>query len=120
MCIANKNKILVELSQQDIISCDNNNHKCQGDRIDNTCKFLEREGTVSLQCKPYESANGYVPNCRKTCKNLFVKYAKYRARPGSWKFLYTIDEIKTKIYKNGPISAGMAIFEDFSFYKGDI
>jgi C1A family cysteine protease len=120
MCIASKGRVAVELSQQDIISCDANNHKCQGDRLDNTWKFLEREGTVSFQCKPYESANGYVPPCRRTCKNLFNKYVKYKARAGSWRFLTSIEEIKTEIITNGPISAGMATFEDFSFYKGDI
>ena len=119
-CIGSQGKVKVELSQQDIISCDNNNSKCKGDRIDNTWKYLENYGTSTLQCKPYDSANGTVPACMKTCKSNIIPYVKYKARPGSWRFISGIDQIKLEIFNNGPISAGMVTFEDFQFYKGGV
>jgi C1A family cysteine protease len=120
LCIASQGKVKVELSQQDIISCDNNNMKCKGDRLDNTWKYLENYGTCTLQCKPYDSANGELPPCRRSCKSMLTPYVKYKARAGSWRFLTTVDQIKAEVYTNGPVSAGMATFEDFQFYKGDI
>jgi len=120
LCIASQGKVAVELSQQHIISCDINNHKCQGDRLDNTWKFVEMQGTVSLQCKPYESANGFAPTCTNSCRTPYTNPDKYFARPGSWRFLTSIYDIKYEIMNNGPISAGMETYEDFSLYKGDI
>ena len=120
LCIASQGRVKVELSQQDIISCDDRNSKCKGDRLDNTWKYLENYGTCSLQCKPYDSANGEVPPCRRSCKSMLTPYVKYKARAGSWRFLTNVEEIMNEVYTNGPVSAGMATYEDFQFYKGDI
>lgn len=119
-CIKSQGKLKPELSQQDIISCDNNNGKCQGDRLDNTWRYVENVGTVPLYCKPYESAYGSVPTCTNYCVNKSYTFARWRALPGSWRMFYTVDQIKAEIYMNGPVSAGMATFEDFSTYKGGI
>jgi C1A family cysteine protease len=119
-CIASQGKVKVELSQQDIISCDDRNAKCKGDRLDNTWKFLENYGTCTLQCKPYVSANGSVADCWRSCKSNLIPYVKYKARAGSWRFISNIDQIKLEIYTNGPISAGMATYEDFQFYKSGV
>ena len=120
MCLASQGRVRAELSQQDIISCDSNNLKCQGDRLDNTWKYLENVGTTSLYCKPYQSMNGSVPPCSNRCVNSTVSFFRYRARPGTWKVLNNVDQIKYEILNNGPMSAGMATFEDFETYKGDI
>ena len=120
LCIASQGRVKVELSQQDIISCDDRNSKCKGDRLDNTWKYLENYGTCSLQCKPYDSANGEVPPCRRSCKSMLTPYVKYKARAGSWRFLTNVEEIMNEVYSAGPVSAGMVTYEDFQFYQGDI
>ena len=122
ICLASQGiiQIYVELSQQDIISCDVNNKKCKGDRLDNTWKYLENVGTTSLDCKPYQSMFGDVPPCHNMCVNSSVSFYRYRAKPGSWRLFNNVDQIKYEISTNGPMSAGIQTFEDFETYKGDI
>lgn len=119
-CIASQGKIKVELSQQDIVSCDPNNYKCHGDRLDNSWRYLENTGTCSLACKPYTSGYGDVAPCTNTCSNPSVPFYRYRAKPGSWRIMNNPTQIKVEIYTKGPVSAGMATFEDLSTYKGGI
>ena len=120
ICLASQGRIHVELSQQDIISCDVNNKKCRGDRLDNTWRYLENVGATSLYCKPYQSMNGDVPPCHNMCVNSSVSFYRYRARPGTWRPFNNVDQIKYEIYSNGPVSAGIETYEDFETYKGDV
>ena len=119
-CIASQGKIKVELSQEDIVTCDPNNLKCHGDRLDNTWKYLETTGTCTLACKPYASGYGDVAACSNSCANPMVPFYRYRAKPGSWRIMNNASQIKYEIYTKGPVSAGMATYEDFSTYKGAI
>ncbi len=120
LCIASMGKMKPELSQQDIVSCDVNNLKCRGDRLDNTWRYLETIGTCSLACKPYTAGYGEVTACSDRCSNPNVPFLRYRARPGTWRIMNNPLQIKLEIYTKGPASAGMATFEDFSTYKSGI
>jgi C1A family cysteine protease len=119
-CIASNGKMKPELSQQDIVSCDANNHKCRGDRIDNTWKYLETVGTCSLACKPYTSHHGDVDSCDSHCSNPNVPFYRYKAKAGSWRIMNNPTQIKQEIFTKGPVSAGMATFEDLWTYKGGV
>lgn len=119
-CIASNGKLKPELSQQDIISCDNNNNKCKGDKLDNTWRYLERVGTCSLYCKPYQSAEGFIPACSDSCYDPKFSLYRWKAKADSWVLLTDPESIKAEIYMNGPVSAVMQTFEDFSLYKGGI
>ena len=119
-CISSQGKMKLELSQQDIVSCDYKNLKCRGDRLDNTWKYLETVGTCSLACKPYTAGYGNVDACSTRCTNSMIPFLRYRAKPGSWKIMNNPTQIKLEIYTKGPVSAGMATFEDFTTYEGGV
>ncbi len=119
-CIHSKGALRPELSQQDIISCDDNNMKCKGDYLHNTWGYLEKRGTCDYQCKPYASFNGDVPKCTPYCSDPNSKLKYWRITAGSFKYLNDAYMIQREIYYNGPVTAGMQTFEDFIIYKGGI
>lgn len=123
ICIKSHGRLKVNLSAQDVVSCDKNNHKCHGDSLDNTWGYLENVGTCDTLCKPYASQEGQVPRCFNTCTNPKfpgLSYAKWRAYPNTWKIMNNSEVIKQEIYANGPVSAGIQTFQDFSTYRRGI
>lgn len=119
MCIKGKGLYSYRLSQQDIISCDNNNNKCFGDTIVNTYKYLENYGTCSYDCKPYVSGNLTIPPCSYSCSNRFEPFIRYRALKGSFWASNSIDDIKANLYSYGPLSTFMQTYEDMSLFKSN-
>lgn len=117
MCIKGRGLYNYRLSQQDIVSCDNNNKKCFGDTIVNTYQFLENYGTCSSSCKPYVSGNLTVPPCTYSCTNVFEPFIRYRALKNSFWASDSIEDIKQNLYAYGPLSTFMQTFEDMSLFK---
>jgi len=121
LCIKTQGKVIVELSQQDILSCGKNHDKCEGGTIESTWQYLERSGTCSYQCKPYVSYDSFVPQCQSYCFSPKYSYSRHRAVRNSLKCIDNdIEKIKQEIYLNGPVSTGMDTFEDLEAYRGGI
>ena len=59
-CLQSNERLKPELSQSDILSCDNQNKKCQGATFLHTLKYLENNGTCDFACKPYQSKYEYI------------------------------------------------------------
>lgn len=121
-CIASKGKIKVVLSPQDMVSCDSDDHGCNGGMLDKAWNYLEKTGIVADECFPYQSGDGQdVPHCpHGRCTKAQSKYTKYRAINKSSKPLSCAPSIKEEIYKNGPVQTGFMVYEDFMHYKSGI
>jgi len=121
-CIASNGQIKETLSPQDMVSCDTNDHGCQGGQLDQAWAFLEAEGIVSDTCNPYVSGDGKnVPHCpHGVCADGKLKFQKYRAQAGKSKALSCAVEIKKDLFANGPVQTGFMVYQDFMTYKGGV
>lgn len=130
-CIKSNGKYNLDLSPQDMISCDTANLKCYGQRLNLSNLFLERIGVTTENCTPYNSfidSETYMdvfPKCRNYCKDYRVSYRKYKGKLGTYKFIFNqnnsmVSTIKEEIYKNGPVSTMMVSFSNLPLYNGGI
>ena len=55
LCISSEGQIKVTLSAQDMINCDFENFGCHGGYFIPAIEYLQSDGTVSNQCKPYQN-----------------------------------------------------------------
>ena len=112
----------VELSPQDQVSCKDN--KCKLGDLVSSWKYYETEGVVSEKCFPFVSGDlsefPECPNEVKQCSDESEKFIKYKAIADSSEALETADVIKKEIMKNGPVQAGMMLFESFKYYESGI
>ncbi len=119
-CIATNASVKIDLSPQDLVSCDYLNDGCKGGNLDQTWFTLRWKGVVTDACMPYESAEGFVPSCtwfRFECadKSPVVKYyAKTYYR------FESIEEIKKNMLVKGPVGTSFIVHDDFMHYKGGI
>lgn len=91
------------MSLEDIVTCEFGNFCCNWGLVSESINYLITEGVVTESCKPYISGSGVTNYCQYSCKNLTFAYEKYACKPGSAKFLSTIEEIMTEVYNNGPV-----------------
>jgi len=117
LCIASGEKINLELSTQDMVSCDKNNFACQGGYLDKAWDFIVSKGLVTESCWPYSSASGAVEACRSTCKNSET-WTKFKAK--NRRSFRSAADAKTDIQANGPLETGFQVYQDFMSYKSGI
>jgi cathepsin B len=111
----------MELSPQDMVSCDISNKGCNGGWLDNAWRFLESDGIVAEECIPYTSGDDErQPKCLKFCTKKKKNYKKYKVLPKSSKPLMCTSDIKNEILNNGPVQTGFIVYEDFMHYKGGV
>lgn len=116
----------VDLSPQDQIAC-KFAHCRLGDLV-TSWQYYEEHGLVSEKCFPFVSGNMTdfpdCPNFNKTCvpdsEGKRPKFIKYKAVEGSSLPYESIDAIKAEILKNGPIQAGILLFESLLHYSSGI
>lgn len=130
-CIKSKGKLSVELSPQDMVSCDTSDYGCQGGLLQKAWSYLENKGIVEEKCFPYKSGDNEenIP-CPKNKKCLAEKfgnslnknyeYKKFKAIKDSSKGFVCPTQIKKEILKRGPIQTGFTVYEDFMHYKSGI
>jgi cathepsin B len=118
LCIASSNRINVQLSVQDPISCSTDNLACNGGYLNNAFNYLINVGAVSSSCWPYSAGYGYVEPCQKTCKYSSEIFRKYRAT--SYRRLYYASDIKWELLNYGPLATGFLVYQDFMSYRSGI
>lgn len=109
------NKVL--LSPQYMVSCDINNHSCQGGYASVAWSFLMNTGTPTDQCVSYKSGQGDAGTCPSTCDD-GSPLTFYKA--GLAKSFTSIRAIQLELMTNGPIHVSFIVYEDFLSYQSGI
>lgn len=117
VCQHSQGKQNVELSPQNLVSCDTASFACNGGGRQSTWAYFQKTGIVEEKCWPYSSAGGSVEPCRNTCKN-GDEWKPFKVS-GYTSFTNEM-AIKNDLVENGPIHTGFQCYSDFMNYKGGI
>ena len=111
----------VPLSAQDLVSCDSNDHGCQGGTLPSAWKFLSTSGIVSQSCLPYTAGNGTVDTCElgQCADDASGSYEKYKCESKS-NMLGDANAIKNGVMQVGSAETGFYVYQDFLSYKSGI
>ena len=109
----------VQLSAQEIISCDKGNYGCEGGYVTRTLSWGKRKGFIPEDCYPFTGTKGTCDveehlesnECR--ANSIFYKVIDYCLAQDD-------TGIKKEILKNGPVIAQMIVYTDFLTYKEGI
>ena len=106
----------VELSTQEILSCDKGNYGCDGGYVTRVLNWGKRKGFIPEACYPYEA------NKTECDVDEHLEMNECRANNMIYKvvdFCLAQDDqgIKKELLKNGPVIAQMTVFTDFLTYK---
>lgn len=110
----------VDLSVQDLVSCDPRATQCGGGSNPKSYRFLEEVGVVTESCIPYASEKGISPPCRKTCVHPEIPYKKYKCKSGSAKFTKKVAKMQLSILEDGPVTTMQRFCDDVTYYKSGI
>jgi cathepsin B len=120
-CIESNGTVNVALSPQSLVSCDwEGNFGCDGGIPQLAWEYMEWAGLLTLDCFPYTSGGGKVPECPSKCPSGKGEYEKYYAKVGSMESFWDAGEIMAEIYKNGPVESTMSVYSDFMNYKSGV
>ena len=122
LCIQKQKDQFLQLSIQDLVSCDQHDGGCNGGQLDLPFKYYMTEtGITTDSCIPYESGNGNAPVCPTQCKDPQEEMIRYKCLKDSFVDLGEDAEKKKSWLKTqGPLNVGFEVFEDFLYYKSGI
>lgn len=114
--------ILIDLSEQFVVSCDIYNYGCEGGYLDRVFNFLTDTGTTDEDCAPYDNypppPEG--PLSPPTC-DVYNMCTDFQ-RTSGWSWVakplhvrFGVDNIKNALL-NGPVVCGMNVYTDFFSY----
>ena len=116
--IRSKNpRLNIDLSEQYILSCGAVGSCERGAMIQEIYRFMMQKGTVQEECFPY-MANDAIP-CSDVCppaEQKFVRIGNFVVLDG---FVTTVEDLKNAVYHR-PVSASMAVYEDFYYYTNGV
>lgn len=119
IAIATKGKTDVILSPEDLVSCDPIDMGCNGGWLGVAWNYLTSTGAVADSCFPYTAGSGKAPACATKCAD-GEAYTKYKCKKNSVVHPTSVDEIKSEIYKNGPVEGAFTVYNDFFNYEGGV
>lgn len=125
MCLFDRKYTSLDLSPQDLISCDSQNNKCHGALLSKIWDYLEKDGVAAESCIPYSSYIDsdqieHYPKCTKTCSNFDLSYTRYTAEKGTLKRINNDTSTRLEILLYGPVSTFMTAYDDLYLYGGGI
>lgn len=102
------------LSAEDMVSCDETDHGCEGGTLPDAWKYLTDTGIVTDDCMPYTAGSGRAPACTDQCvdSESFVRTKAVSA--------YAIDgpvNMQKDIMTSGPIQVGFTVYMGFMLYR---
>ncbi|XP_074042545.1 secreted Wg-interacting molecule [Leptinotarsa decemlineata] len=125
--IVSKGKEAVELSAQNLISCDTKGQQsCSGGHLDRAWSFTKYYGLVDEECFPYVGRN---EPCTIKRQGSLARAGCRPPKYGDRKSRYTVGpayrlgnetDIMYEITKSGPVQATMKVHHDFFTYNGGI
>ncbi|EMR73261.1 Peptidase C1A, papain [Thermoplasmatales archaeon SCGC AB-539-N05] len=101
----------LDLAEQHLVSCDTNNHGCQGGYLGKTLDFVKNTGVVDEEFFPYKASNYYCTHPEGN--HPVTKISGYKRISGR-------ETIKTSIETNGPVYTGFDVYQDFQNYNGGV
>jgi len=102
-----------DLSEQFLVSYDIRNRGCNGGTLSAAAAFLEKQGTPSEACKPYQATSRKMPFPCSDWKDQAAGIGAFESVE------QTVDALKAAVYK-GPVPTGFYVFEDFYAYTGGV
>eukprot|EP00442_Polarella_glacialis_P028116 CAMPEP_0115101354 /NCGR_PEP_ID=MMETSP0227-20121206/33173_1 /TAXON_ID=89957 /ORGANISM="Polarella glacialis, Strain CCMP 1383" /LENGTH=433 /DNA_ID=CAMNT_0002497071 /DNA_START=84 /DNA_END=1385 /DNA_ORIENTATION=+ len=103
----------LQLSPQQILSCDKKSSGCQGGGIDSVWSYMHKRGLFPESCVPF--ASGKSVACKSDCDpSQKLKSIDHCLMKGGEK------EMKREIFNRGPITALMFLKDDFLVYSGGV
>uniref|UniRef100_A0A6G5A0X9 Putative cathepsin b endopeptidase cathepsin b endopeptidase n=1 Tax=Rhipicephalus microplus TaxID=6941 RepID=A0A6G5A0X9_RHIMP len=145
ICIHTKGRVQVNISAEDLLTCcEDCGDGCNGGFPPSAWQFYKDKGLVTGGlygtddgCQPYHfppcehhtkgrlppcKGDGPTPECVRNCRQGYEK--SYSQDKHFGKKVYTLsgdeDQIKTEIYKNGPVEADFTVYSDFLSYKSGV
>ncbi len=121
--------IEMDLSEQNLISCDSECNGCGGGSI--ALNYVKEKGAVYESCDPYQGRDTI---CKTNCPTpVYLHDWKYIGEGGDVPFLKgnsgclfkeysvpSVDDIKSAIYHYGPVAAAVYVDGNFQAYSGGI
>jgi C1A family cysteine protease len=105
----------LDLSEQSMVSCDENNMGCGGGFLDSGLDYLITTGIPTEAVVPYTSGEeGIAGECFDTYKQNTYRVTDYEDVSTS------VEAIKNAIVQYGPLVAGFVIYTDFLQYKSGV
>lgn len=118
-CIKSNGTINIELSPNDLVSCDDFNKGCNGGTIE-VFRTAENQGIALDSCKPYQAARGWEVPCTNKCINNNQAFFRYRAVKNTTTTYKDEMSIKEALFNDGPLWVAFKVEEDFYQYSGGI
>ncbi|CAG9323468.1 unnamed protein product [Blepharisma stoltei] len=112
-CIHSQGAVLVNLSGQDLVSCDKKNNGCTQGNIDSVWNYIRDVGLVESKVFPYTSKDLTAPGCPEKLEDATFKVSEFCASA-------TEAALMREIKKNGPVVGIMQVFTDFLVYGGGV
>jgi cathepsin B len=133
-CIASNQQADVQLSFEDIVSCDQMDDGCEGGEAESCMSFIQNSGVVTDSCYPYTvptcpaadqpcppSTFVNTPGCKAGKCQDGSNWASSKHYLKSYADLSSnINVIATEIMTNGPVEACFTVYEDFLTYKSGV
>lgn len=107
----------LNLSEQPMVSCDENNMGCNGGFLDSASEFLQTTGIPLETCYPYTSGESGTAGACGGCAD----WRQNSYRITSFEDVGTsVEAIKSAIIQYGPVIVGMTIYTDFLSYVSGV
>jgi len=114
-CIADPDKDAnLQLSPQQIMSCDKKSRGCKGGGIDYVWPYIENRGLYPEKCFAYQGMGGKDVPCKTDCGEADKHKAISHCVMGN------VKQLKREIETNGPVVAPLYLFDDFLTYKSGV
>merc|ERR1712093_795166 len=121
LCFLSKGKVQMELSAQDLVSCDRTNMGCNGGMLGAAWIYMERSGVATWECLPYTSGNGTTGQCPSQCAD-GSPIKRYHATGAKHitSLFGRADKIAEQLMTYGVAQAAFTVYADFMQYKSGV
>jgi len=114
-CISDNTKYnSLQLSPQQILSCDSKSRGCKGGGVDSVWAYIQKRGLYPEKCVPYKAAGPKESPCKTDCKETDKLQIIDHCVLGG------IKEIKREILNHGPVVLPLQVMDSFLVYKDGV
>jgi len=115
-CITDSEKYdSLELSPQQILSCDKKSRGCRGGGVDSVWAYIQKRGLYPEKCVPYKGLGPKDAPCKTDCKETEKLQVLDHCILGGG-----IKEVKREILNHGPLVLPLQVMDSFLVYKDGV